>query len=96
MNKYKYHIVGLFCIILFASLLYFCNQGAYSHKIKSGTIKAKVTLPARTEMRGKIVHVVPETFIFMVQKDSITEKFEIDKKTYEAAKVGDFFKTEIE
>ncbi len=94
-NKYNYYIIGLFCMFLFVVLLFFSNAGNYTRKIQSGTIKAKITLPSRTEMRGEIVHIVCETYIFMVQKDSITEKFEVSKEKYETLQVGDVFELDI-
>ncbi len=87
-NK-KSQVILAFIGILIFSLFYFNVFEKYNHKIYNGIIKAKVILPARVSGSGKYAY--SETFIFMVEKDSITEKFETDKKTYEAAKVGDFF-----
>ncbi len=70
---------------------FFGNQGAYSHKIHSGTITAKVALPETFVTIGKTLRTTPETFILMVQKDTITEKFEVNKEKYEALHVGDAF-----
>lgn len=91
MNKYKNYIIGLFCLILFGALLLFYNKDVYSHKINTGTIKAKVIVPARTELRGNKVYVIPKTFVFMVKKDTITEKFEVNEEIYYSYRVGEEF-----
>ncbi len=88
-NKTK--IIIVFLVIIISAYLYFQNQGAFDHKIQNGKIEAKIVLPSRTEMRNKTIHVVPETYIFMVKNDTITEKFEVSKTEYEAQKVGDNF-----
>lgn len=88
-NKSK--IILGFCSALFCAFIYYKSKGTFDHKIHNGKITAKMILESRTSMRGKMVYFTPETYIFMVQKDTITEKFEVNKVQYNSLKVGDNF-----
>ena len=91
LQKNKFKITLAFLVLLFAAYFYFDKTGAYDHKISGGIIKAKVILPARTEMRGKILQTIPTKYVFMVQNDTITEKFEVNEEIYNSYREGEEF-----